>query len=147
MGKNRSIGLAFLGFLASTMLLAQSPAALAKMQQRYTAEQVEEMRVRGHYKYEGLLLFYGSSFLVEEDGQFRSATEPEILGIDLHAHDALRETKEDVVVFDPLLHKQVLLLSRSRFEELVIASLSEADRADYIAYKARATSGLGDKDH
>lgn len=127
-----------LGFLATASAWAQSPAALAKLNQRYSPEQVEEMRIRSHYKYAGLLLFYTSSFQVEEGGQFRSANEEEILVIDLHEHDEIRDSKEDVITHDPVLGRQVLLLSRSRFEEMMLDALSIADRADYLAYKSQA---------
>ncbi|MBK9175838.1 MAG: hypothetical protein IPM46_05760 [Flavobacteriales bacterium] len=138
--------IAGVGFLASTSACAQSPAALSKLQQRYSPEQVEEMRIRGHYKYAGLLLFYGSSFQVEEGGQFRPANEDEILAIDLHAHDAIRDTNEDVVILDPALNRQVMLLSRNRFEGLMLESLSSTDRADYLAYKSRALQDTNRKD-
>lgn len=124
--------------LAPVVGNAQSEAALGKLQQRYTAAQLADLEANGHYKYVGLLLFYAASFEVEDQGQFHPPTEAEIAAIDLHAHDALRQEDADVVVLDAPLGKPVLLYSRKRSEEVLLAALNNADRAAYLAYKAGA---------
>lgn len=119
-------------------LLAQEQAAMDKMLLRYTPEQVEEMRTRAHYKYEGLLLFYSSSFLVKEDGVFRTATGSEIAAVDLDQYNASRYELVDVVVHDAALGTDILLRSRVHFEELVMGYLNAHDRAAYEVYKSTA---------
>ncbi len=93
------------------------------------------MRLNAHYRYAGELLFYGASFLIEENGVERAPTEEEIAGIDLHVYDAIRMVDSRTGVHDPLIDKHVILLGREEFEHLVIVHLSEADRADYQAHK------------
>lgn len=117
---------------------AQQDAALQKVQSRYTAEQIDDLRQHGHHKYQGLLLFYGSSFLVQEGLEFREATEEEILMVDLHVHDNARLESEDAIVEDAATGKRLLLFSRDRFETMVLASLSVADRHAYLTCKAAA---------
>jgi hypothetical protein len=121
--------------LLSVVALAQD-AALQKLQSRYTAAQIDDLRQNGHFKYEGLLLFYGRSFKVQEGLEFREPTEQEILAVNLHFHDTQRAQAEDVLVEDPAIGRRLLLFSRDRFEALVLNSLSEADRQAYLAYKA-----------
>ncbi|MEO8590999.1 MAG: hypothetical protein ABI432_16595 [Flavobacteriales bacterium] len=123
----------------STAVWSQSQAALDKLLGRYSAEQVEEMQLRAHYKYEGLLLFYSSSFLVLDNGVYRSATEAEIAAVDLDQYIGARAELEDVVVHDADLANDILLRSRQHFEQLVLGQLSADDRAAYLAY--RASSG------
>ena len=48
------------------------------------------------FMYEGLLLFYSSSFLVKEDGVFRPATGSEIAAVDLDQYNASRDELVDV---------------------------------------------------
>lgn len=115
------------------------------MQQRYTAEQIADMREHGHYKYAGLLLFYSASFQVEHDGAFRPPMDEEVLAIDLHAHDGARSAEIDVVVEDASLGRRVKLLSRRAFEDLVLERLSAEDRAAYLAYRAAALASQGGK--
>lgn len=124
--------------VVSVAAIAQSEAALLKLQQRYTAAQLTDLATNGHYKYVGLLLFHAASFEVEDQGQFHPPTEAEISAIDLHAHDAMRQEDADVVVQDASLGKPVLLYSRKRFEEVLLAALNNTDRAAYLAYKAGA---------
>lgn len=93
------------------------------------------MRQYAHYRYEGELLFYAASFLVEEDGVERIPTEEEIAAIDLHSYDAIRMEDQRTGVHDPLIDRHVILLSRTEFEHLVRDRLSESDRAAYLAYK------------
>lgn len=121
--------------LISVVALAQD-AALLKMRSRYTADQIDDLRQNGHFKYEGLLLFYGRSFKVQEGLEFREPTDQEILAVNLHFHDAQRAQAEDVLVEDPAIGRRLLLFSRDRFEALVLNSLSEPDRQAYLAYKA-----------
>lgn len=117
---------------------------MQKLQARHAAEQIEDLRANGHYKYVGLLLFYGNSFLVKEQGAFRPPTEEEVLAIDLHAHDGIRKPHEDVEVEDPALGRTVLLFSRDRFEALLLERLDAGDRAAYLSYKARMQAGIPD---
>jgi len=117
---------------------AQEGAALNKLQARFAPDQIEDMRQHGYYKYVGLLLFYGRSFQVQDGPLFRDATDAEIRGLDLHAHDALRTQSEDVLIEDSAINRRVLLFSRDRFEALVIEHLSESDRHAYLAYRAAA---------
>lgn len=125
-------------FLAGQAASAQHHAALQRLQQRYTQEQIAELRLHAHYKYAGLLLFYSASFLVEHDGAFIAPNEHEILAVDLHAYDAARTHDADVVVDDAQLGRRVKLLSRRAFEDLVLQGLSPEDRAAYLAYKEAA---------
>jgi hypothetical protein len=122
---------------------AQSPAALEKLQQRYNADQIAELEQNTHYKYEGLLLFYASSFMVMDNGQARAATEAEIRAVDLNQYNALRQEQQSVSVHDAALGKDLLLLSRDEFEKLVLARLNRADREAYLTYKAEAISLQG----
>ena len=119
-------------------LVAQEQAAMDKLLLRYTPEQVEEMRMRAHYKYEGLLLFYSSSFLVKEDAVFRTATGSEIAAVGLDQYNATRDELVDVVVHDATLDTDILLRSRVHFEELVMGHLNAHDRAAYAAYESGA---------
>lgn len=113
-------------------------AALDKLRQRYTEAQIADLRNNGHHKYVGLLLFYSSSFDVVEEGAQRAPDQSEIAMVDLHGYDALRKEKEDVLVFDDVLGKEILLHSRARFESLLLGSLSADDRSAYLAYKSSA---------
>ncbi|MBK8227230.1 MAG: hypothetical protein IPK70_08640 [Flavobacteriales bacterium] len=117
---------------------AQEGAALDKLQARFAPEHIEDMRQHSHYKYVGLLLYYGRSFQVQDGPLFRDPTDAEILGLDLHAYDALRTQSADVLVEDPYINRRILLFSRDRFEALVIEHLSESDRQAYLAYRAAA---------
>ena len=123
---------------------AQGGAALDKLQVRFTPDQIEDMRQHSHHKYVGLLLYYGRSFQVQDGPLFRDPTEAEILGVDLHAHDALRSQSADVLVEDQVINRRLLLFSRDRFEALVIDHLSESDRQAYLAYRA-ASLATGSK--
>lgn len=130
--------------LMAFMAQAQD-AALQKLQSRYSAAQINDLRQNGHFKYEGLLLYYGRSFKVQEGLGFRDPTDQEILAVNLHDHDAARTLTEDVLVEDPAIGKRLLLFSRDRFEALVLSDLSESDRQAYLAYKASATLPIGAK--
>ena len=114
---------------------AQSPAALGQLLAHHTEAEVDQMRQNVHYRYEGELLFYSSSFLVEENGEERPATEEEIAGIDLHAYDGIRMNDQRTGVHDPLIDQHVVLLGRGEFERLVLHGLNEADRAAFLANK------------
>ncbi|MBK7945769.1 MAG: hypothetical protein IPJ85_10865 [Flavobacteriales bacterium] len=113
-----------------------SDAARAKVRERFSETQIADMRVNGHYKYMGLLLFYASSFEVKDEYGFRPASEQEIAQVDLHAHDGARRLEESVEVLDEQLQRVIRLLSRQAFEQLVMERYSDADRAAYLAYKA-----------
>jgi len=113
-----------------------SEAARAKLRDRFTDGQLEDMRMNGHYKYMGHVLFYAASFEVKDGTGYRAPTEEEIAAIDLHAHDGLRSAEEAVEVMDEQLQQVVRLLSRQAFEQLVMERYSDADRAAYLAYKA-----------
>ncbi|MBK8498745.1 MAG: hypothetical protein IPL52_08005 [Flavobacteriales bacterium] len=117
---------------------AQSPAGVQRVHARYSQEQIADMQLRAPYKYNGLVLFYSSSFLVIEEDALRPASEEEIAIIDLHQHDAIRRVGERVRVFDPLLGKGIVLLGRDEFEQVVLSNLSEPDRVAYLNYKAAA---------
>ena len=117
---------------------AQSPAALGQLVAHHTGAEVDQMRQNAHYRYAGELLFYSASFLIEEDGVERPATEEEIAGIDLHAYDGIRMNDQRTGVHDPLIDQHVVLLGRGEFERLVLHSLNEMDRAAFLAYKEAA---------
>lgn len=119
---------------------AQSPAALARLEQRYSVEQLADMAQNAHYKYIGLQLFYSSSFLVVENGSARAATEAEIAAIDLDQYQHLRQEETNVRVLDTEIGKEILLLSRAEFEGMVLGQYDAHDRAAYLAYKAEATA-------
>lgn len=117
---------------------AQSEASLQRLRQRYSDDQIAEIRQNARYKYEGLLLFYGSSFEVEDHDEFRAAEESEVLAIDIHAHDQVRSITESVIVDDPILQRRIKLLSRSAFEQLLLDHLGPEDRAAYLDYKSQS---------
>lgn len=121
------------------VLQAQNAAALEKLQHRLNAEQIAEMQSRTHYKYEGMVLFYSSSFLVVDNGQSRAATDAEIQAIDIDQYNSLRNDKENVTVYDEVLRKDVILLSRKAFEAVVLAHLNEFDKKAYLAYVRTAS--------
>ena len=114
---------------------SQGSAALDQLLLHHSLAEVDQMRENTHYRYEGELLFYAASFLIEENGQERPATEDEISVIDLHAYDGIRMEDQRTGVHDPLLDKHVVLLARREFERLVVAGLNEVDREAYLAYK------------
>lgn len=117
---------------------AQSPAAVLRVQARYSPEQIADMQQHTPFKYHGLVLFYASSFLVIDEGTPRPAREEEIAAIDLHQHDAVRRVGERVRVMDPVLGRGIVLLGRDEFEQVVLSNLSQPDRAAYLNYKAAA---------
>jgi hypothetical protein len=129
------IVLVVLSGMALRPAYAQSPAALGQLVAHHTEDEVDQMRQNVHYRYEGELLFYSASFLIEEDGEERPATEAEIAGIDLHAYDGIRMNDQRTGVHDPLIDQHVVLLGRGEFERLVLLNLNEADRAAFLAYK------------
>ena len=118
---------------------AQSQAALQKMLDRYTLEQVELMYDRTHYRYVSAILYYSRSFEVFDDGAYRAATEEEIAAVDIMQYDSLRTEKQSVVVHDATLDKDLKLLCQGEFEILVWETLNEEDRAAFVAYKKVAT--------
>lgn len=124
-----------------TVSSAQSQAALDRILQRYTPEQVQELQDRAHYRYVGLLVFYAESFMVKEDGVFRTPTEAEIASVDLDQYNGARAEVEDVVVFDSVLGVDILLRSRVHLEQLLLSRLDADDRA---AYHALRTHGQAD---
>lgn len=126
-----------------SIMQAQSAAALAKLNQRYNHEQLAEIQQKTHFKYEGLLLFYSSSYLVVENGQTRPATEMEIAALDIDQYNSLRSEKSAVAVHDASTGLDLQLLSRVDFEKVVLTQLSEADAEAYLAYKAAALSTQG----
>lgn len=136
---DRSIFFFLSGLLSIGVARSQSPAALEKLHQRHGPEVVEEMRVNTHYKYVGSLLYYSSSFLVNEHGQLRHPTEEEIAAVDLGQYDPVRSNTERVDVRDAVLGKELVLLGRDEFEQLVLTNLDDSDRAAFLAYKAAAT--------
>lgn len=119
---------------------AQQDEALGKLRQRYSEEQIEDLRLNGHHKFIGLLLFYSASFEVMDHGVTRGPTPAEIELLNLHQFDALRSEKEDVLVFDDAIGKEIVLYSRTRFESLLLGTLSAEDRSAYLAYKSSALS-------
>lgn len=142
----------FIFLIAGLMCLfasanAQSTAALEKLQQRLDSEQITEMQRLTNYKYEGMLLFYSSSFLVVDNGQPRAATEAEIRAVDIDQYNALRTETAAVSVHDATLGKDLLLLGRDEFEQVVLGHLSDADAAAYLAYKAQSLSTQGKTAH
>jgi hypothetical protein len=135
----KQVGLLVFVCMAALGIKAQSQAALDKLHQRYTAEQLEDMRLHAHHKYQGLQHYYAASFLVIDNGQPRAATEAEVAAIDIDQYRALRQEKNNVEVHDAMIGKDVVLLSRDAFERVVLDRLDEQDRRDYLAYKAAAT--------
>lgn len=125
----------------------QSEAALQRLLAHRTEEQVELMRVEAHYRYVGELFYYAGSFLIEESGALRSATEEEIAAIDLHAYDGVRLEEQRTGVYDHVLNKHVVLLPRTEFEQLLIERLSQADRAAYMEYRSKALHSPTTKTH
>ena len=115
---------------------AQSPAALGQLLAHHALEDVEQMRQQAHFRYEGELLFYAASFLIEEGGLERVATEEEIATIDLHAYDGIRMEAQRTGAHDPLIDKHIILLGRNEFERLVLRELDVADREAFRAYKS-----------
>ncbi len=118
--------------------MGQSPAAMQKVAQKYSVDQLGEMKQATHYKYEGMLLYYSSSFLVLEDGQSRPASETEIQAIDLDSYQTQRQEKASVTVHDATLQKDILLLSRDEFETLVLSHLNATDKQAFLSYKSAA---------
>jgi hypothetical protein len=123
---------------ALTAVRAQSQAALQKMLDRYTLEQIELMYDRAHYRFVSLMSFYSRSFEVNDDGMYRAATEEEIALVDISQYDALRTEEENVIVYDATLTHELKLLCRNEFEQLVWDQLNEEDRAAYLAFKQHA---------
>ena len=115
--------------------LAQSPAALGQLLAHHSEAEVAQMRQQAHFRYEGELLFYAASFLIEEDGLERPATEAEIAAIDLHVYDGIRMEAQRTGAHDPLIDKHIILLGRNEFERLVLGSLDMADREAFMANK------------
>ena len=124
-----------LAFCACAPAWAQVRAALEQLRAHHTEAELDQMMQQGHYRYTGELLFYSSSFLVEENGVERAATEDEILGIDLHAYDGIRMVDQRTGAQDPLIDKHIILLSRNEFEALVLDRLDVADSLAYMANK------------
>lgn len=120
---------------ASVPIWAQGNAALDQLVAHHSEAEVDHMRQNAHYRFQGELLFYAASFLIQENGELRSATEEEIAGIDLHAYDGIRMEDQRTGLDDPLIDKHVVLLARREFERLVLNHLSQADREAYLAYK------------
>lgn len=138
----------YAGLLVVLMLVygaanGQSTAALERVQQRFDPGQIADMQLHTQYKYQGWLLFYESSFLVIDSGQSRPATEDEIRQVDLDAHSHLRKVDESVTVHDVTLGKEIVLLSRAQFEQVLLTHLSPTDAEAYLAYKAQAISLQG----
>lgn len=126
---------------------AQQQEALGKLRQRYSEQQIQDLRLNGHHKFVGLLLFYSASFEVIDQGVHRRPTPEEIEMIDLHQFDSLRTEKEDVAVFGQVIGKQVVLFSRDRFETLLLSELNAEDRSAYLVDKSRALSLRTGKAH
>ncbi len=131
--------------LAATSAIAQSAAALQKLESRYGPEQVEEMRVDAHYRYMGMLVYYSSSFLVNDGGQLRAATEEEITKVDLPHYDALRSVTGRVTVQDEDLRKEIVLLGRDELEQVMLQQLNAEDAAAYLAYKTTSLRDVQQK--
>jgi hypothetical protein len=128
------LGMVMLPFTCS--LFGQSPAALQKLSDRYSAAQLDDVQTNTHYKYVGLLMYYTSSWLVSEAGQLRAPSEAEILAVDLDAWLPLRSITDRVIVPGALPGRDIVLLSRDEFEAAYLAQLSVVDRQQYEAYKA-----------
>lgn len=128
------LGMVLLPFACS--LFGQSPAALQKLADRYSAPQLDDLRANTHYKYVGLLMYYTSSWLVSEAGQLRQPTEAEILAVDLDAWLPLRSVTDRVTLPAALPGRDIVLLSRDEFEVAYLGQLSAQDRQQYEAYKA-----------
>ncbi|MBL0126563.1 MAG: hypothetical protein IPP83_03700 [Flavobacteriales bacterium] len=138
MDPKRTIATCILVLVLVVVGHAQGPAALEKLRERYTEDQLNELRENTHYKYVGLLLFYDSSFKVLENGTYRAATENEIALVDLHQYDGMRRPNENILVDDAQLGKGILLLGRAQFRSVVLARSDAADRAAFLAYEAAA---------
>ena len=138
MGSLRLITFLFTILFSVSAALAQSAAALQKLELRYGTERVEEMRVNAHYRYAGMLVYYSSSFLVNDSGQLRAATEEEIALIDLPRYDALRSVTARVTVHDADLQKDLVLLGRDELEQVMMQHLNAEDAAAYLEYKSVA---------
>jgi len=136
-----------LSVMAPIPAWAQGRAALDQVLAHHTEAEVDQMRRDAHYRYEGELLFYSASFLIEEGGEERAATEEEIGAIDLHAYDAIRAEDQRVGVHDPRIDEHVILLSRREFVRLMVDRLSEADRAAYSAYRGSVLVQPASKAH
>lgn len=115
---------------------AQSPAAMAKLAQKYDVAQLRDLQLQTHYKYESMLLYYAASFHIQELGQVRSPTEDEISRVNLDQYAAQRDERSAVTVYDATLGKNLILMSRQEFERLVLQHLSEFDAKAYQTYKA-----------
>lgn len=139
MGLERVLLFSFLVLFSAGAARAQSQAALDKLHERYAPDVVEDIRVNAHYKYTGLLLYYSSSFLVNDHGQLRAATEDEITAVDLDQYDRMRSTTDRVGVRDAAVGKELILLGRDEFEQVVMTHLNAVDHAAFLAYKAAAT--------
>lgn len=124
-----------LSVMATVPVRAQGRAALDQLLAHHSEAEVEQMRQDAHYRFEGELLFYSASFLVDENGEERAATQEEIADIDLHAYDGIRMQDQRTGVHDPLIDKHIVLLGRGEFEHLVLDRLEPADREAYVAYK------------
>jgi hypothetical protein len=122
------------------LVSAQSAAAVQKVNELFTPEQLADMQEHTHYKYVGLVLYHSSSFLVSDKAGLRSATEEEITAIDLLQYAQARRAAERVIVHDVVLDKDLVLLGRDEFEALVMDRLNEADRIAYLAYKSASLS-------
>lgn len=142
---HRTMLLTALLVMASLPAWSQGSAAMDQLRAHHTAAEVDQMQQDAHYRYEGELLFYSSSFVIEDNGLERSATEEEIAGIDLHAYDGIRMQEQQTAVHDPLIDKHVVLLGRNEFEQLLLQRLSEVDGDAYRAYKQSALADPNSK--
>ncbi len=120
---------------------SQSGAAVQQILAHHPVEDVNEMQELTHYKYMAELFYYSASFLIEENGAVRAATEEEIAAIDLHVYDGVRLEAMRTGVHDPVLNEHVILLPKNECEQLLLGRLSHADRDAFMAWKATLQSG------
>jgi hypothetical protein len=140
MKKLPALVLLFSLVFAFSGLDAQSDAALQKVNSRYSPEQVADMQSHTSYKYQGLLLFYSHSWLVDHQGQLLAPTESEILTIDIDQYNPMRSESSRVSIHDDATGMDLVLLGRQEFEVLVLSKLNAADKAAYLAQKAILTN-------
>lgn len=132
--------LLFAVVIGFSRLNAQSDAALQKVNSRYSPEQVADMQSHTSYKFQGLLLFYSHSWLVDHQGQLLAPSESEILAVDIDQFNPLRSENSRISIHDDATGMDLVLLGRQEFEELYLAKLNAADKAAYLAQKAIFTN-------
>lgn len=113
-------------FLMITMLWlnlgtaqAQSPAAIAYLEKLYTTEQIQEMRNEDPAKYHSMVWYLAHSFLIDDQGVIRTATETEIAALQIKTFDYLRMADQRVTTQDPTTGLTLILFGADEcFERL-----------------------------